>query len=413
MDLAAAVRQALAELRVRKLRTLLTLLGMVFGVGAVVSMLSVGAGAEREALRLIETMGLRTIIAESKDQPDEKLKESRERSLGLTLRDLEAARDTLPFLARHAAVKEIATYSLFSEGGQSDARVVGVSPAYFAMTHLAVRSGRLLAPHDDETFAQVAVLGPRAAYDLFGHEDPVGRAVKINHLWFTVAGVLADRQLTREEFQGVKLSGAQNDIYVPVRTALKRFRFKPLEDELDQFQVEIAPSVAPRDAALSLSRLLETRHRGVDDFALVVPEALLEQHRRTQRIFNLVMASIAGISLLVGGIGIMNIMLANVLERTREIGIRRAVGARRRDIRDQFLVEALTITALGGLAGVLAGITLAALISWGSGWEVAWSPVSALLALAVCGLVGLASGIYPAIKAARLDPIEALAREAA
>ncbi|MBP7148118.1 MAG: ABC transporter permease [Acidobacteria bacterium] len=384
---------------------------MIFGVGAVISMLSVGEGAEREALRLIDTMGLRTVIVKAKEQPDDKVKETREKSLGLTLHDLDAALETLPFIENHTAIKEVSVYSLFSHVGESDGRVLGVSPSHFAMTHLSVARGRPLVPFDDHAFAQVAVIGSRAAYDLFGNQDPLGQRVRINHLWFTVVGLVADRALTREEFQGVKLSGVENDLYVPVRTALKRFRFKPLEDELDEFHVQVREGVPPGRAAAGLTRLLELRHRAVDDFSLVVPADLLEQHRKTQRIFNLVMASIAGISLLVGGIGIMNIMLANVLERTREIGIRRAVGARRRDIRDQFLIETLTITGLGGILGIVAGLAIAAAIALLSGWQIAWTPRAVLLAVGVCAAVGLASGLYPAVKAARLDPIEALQRE--
>ncbi len=411
MDWKGGVAQAIEEFRHRRLRTALTLLGMVFGVAAVISMLSVGAGAERQALSLIDTMGLRNVIVKSVPQEDAKLKEIREKSLGLTLRDLEAARETLPFVEADSAVKRVATWALFGAHGSSDAQVLGVSPRYFDMVRLPVAAGRALHDFDDEVFAQVCVLGPRAARDLFGRQPAVGERVKINHLWFTVVGVLGDRGLGKDEFEGVKLGGEASTIYVPVRTALKKFRFKALEDELDEIHLQMRADVAPTVAARTLSRLIDLRHRGIADFTLLVPEALLEQHRKTQRIFTIVMSCVAGISLLVGGIGIMNIMLANVLERTREIGIRRALGAKRRDIRRQFVIEALTITALGGAAGIAAGFALAAAVAAFSGWPVAWSPGAVLLAISVSSTVGLVFGIYPAVQAARLDPIEALRRE--
>jgi len=248
------------------------------------------------------------------------------------------------------------------------------------------------------------------AADLFGVADPLGGRLKVNHVWLEIVGVLKSRTLERDEFEGVPLSSPQNRVYMPLQTARTRFRFKPMETQLDAFQLEVRDSAEIPSVAATLSRLLETRHGGIADYRLIVPQALLEQHRRTQRIFDIVMASIAGISLLVGGIGIMNIMLATVLERTREIGIRRAMGATRGDIKRQFLIEAFTISLSGGLVGIILGFGLAWAISVGSGWPFAWSLTAPLAAVSVCTLVGLAFGLYPAAQAARLDPIEALNR---
>jgi putative ABC transport system permease protein len=411
MDWRTGIRQALDEFAHHKLRTFLTLLGMIFGVGAVISMLSIGKGGEQEALKLIDALGLRNVVVETIPPPEEKLKEQREDSLGLTRRDLEVALQTLPQVTRHAAVKEIRVHALFSHTGRSDAEVLGVSPSFFGMTNLDVRSGRLLEPEDDATYSQVCVVGAAVARDLFGTGDPTGRLLKVNHEWLRVVGVLADRALERQEFQGVELSSPQNRVYVPLETALKRFRFRPMEDELDSFLVEVDEQASVKTVAATIERMLETRHRAVKDYRLIVPEALLEQHRQTQRIFDIVMSSIAGISLLVGGIGIMNIMLATVLERTREIGIRRAIGARRTDIRRQFLIEALTISLVGGLAGIVVGFGLAAGISLWSGWPFAWSTVAPPIAVGVCAAVGLTFGLYPAVRASRLDPVEALSRQ--
>jgi putative ABC transport system permease protein len=410
MDWRTGVRQALEEFRHHRLRTLLTLLGMIFGVGAVVSMLAIGKGAEQEALRMIDSLGLRNLIVEATPQPEERLKEIREDSLGLTLRDLEVALETLPQVVRHTALKEIAVYSLFSQQGRSEAQVLGVSPDHFEMARLRVRSGRLFTTEDDDRFAQVCVIGEQAAEELFGLQDPVGRSVKVNHVWLRVVAVLEGRDFGGEEFEGVELVSPGNRIYLPIRTALRRFRFKPMENELDAFHLELDTRSSIRASARTLSRLLATRHQEVTDYRLIVPEALLDQHRQTQRIFDIVMAAIAGISLLVGGIGIMNIMLATVVERTREIGIRRAIGARRADIRRQFLIEALTVSLVGGTAGVVLGFALAWGISLYSGWPFAWSLGAPAVAFAVCALTGLIFGLYPAEKASQLDPIEALSR---
>lgn len=411
MDWKSGLRHAADEFVHHKLRTFLTLLGMIFGVGAVISMLAIGQGARERALTLIDALGLRNVIVEAIAQPEERMREIREESLGLSRRDLELALDTLPQVDRHAATKSISSYAVFSSKGQSDAEVLGVSPSYFEMSGLAFVNGRPLTEDEDRLRAPVCALGEQVARDLFGTHDPIGREVKVNHVWLRVVGIVSDRQIQASEFEGVGLSSPRNRIYVPLETAIARFRFKPMEEELDTMQLEVASEASVGSVAATLDRLLETRHGDVKDYRLVVPERLLAQHEQTQRIFDIVMASIAGISLLVGGIGIMNIMLATVLERTREIGIRRAVGAKRADIRRQFLIEALAISLVGGFIGVLFGFGLAALISTYSGWPFAWSLMAPATAVTVCALTGLGFGLYPAIQAAKLDPIEALRRD--
>lgn len=408
MSIKQELLESIESLLHHKLRTILTLLGMIFGVGAVIAMLSIGKGAEQEALQLIDSMGLRNIIVKEKDLNDDRLKEVRESSMGLTMQDLNAARETLPFLSSYSATKAIAVYSLFSHTGTSDASVWGVTPTHQEMANIQMKNGRFLLPLDDLTYSPVCVIGSRVAQVLFPAKEPIGQYIKINHLWLTVIGVIKDKNLSKEEFEGISLKGEQNNIYIPLRTALKYFRFKPLESEIDEFRVQLDKGVSSSVAATTLMHLMKRRHKDTDDFEMIVPEALLEQHRKTQNIFTIVMACIAGISLLVGGIGIMNIMLATVLERTREIGLRRAIGARQKDIKRQFMLETFTVSAIGGAMGIVFGFALSMAIAVFTGWAVGWSLTSILLSVGVCAFIGLVFGIYPAVQASRLNPIEAL-----
>jgi putative ABC transport system permease protein len=400
--------ESLESLLHHKLRTILTLLGMIFGVGAVIAMLSIGKGAEQEALQLIDSMGLRNIIVKEKIADDTQLKEIRESSIGLTLQDLNAARETLPFLTAYSAVKQVKTYALYSHAGTSDASVWGVTPTHLEMANLNVKTGRFLLPVDDRTYAKVCVIGSRVLQVLFPGEDPIGKHLKINHAWMTVVGILKDKHLTKDEFEGISLKGEQNNIYIPLQTALKTLKFKALESEIDEFRLRLEKGIPSSTAAATLTHLMMRRHKKIDDYELIVPEELLEQHRKTQNIFTIVMACIAGISLLVGGIGIMNIMLATVLERTREIGLRRAVGATQKDIKRQFIMETFAVSAAGGLLGIFFGFILSMAISTFTGWAVGWSFTAIILSVGVCAVIGLVFGIYPAVQASRLDPIEAL-----
>lgn len=404
-------REAVEELWRRRLRTGLTLLGLVFGIGAIVAMQAVGEGSRREALRLVESLGLHNLIAQSRAQDEDERRETRERSLGLSLADARAALAVVPGAQRYAAEKAVKTYTAFSDRGRSDAQASGVSPDYFQLSSLRVASGRGLTQADDDALAAVAVLGHQAAADLFPGADPVGQLVKVNHVWVEVVGVLADRDLGKDQFEGVQLGLESNRIYLPLASALARFRFQPQDDQLDRFWLRIDDPARLAAGAGVLGAVLEQRHGGEADYELVVPQQLFRQHQQTQRIFQVVMGAIAVISLVVGGIGIMNIMLANVLERRREIGLLRALGARRRDVISQFLREASVICISGALLGLLFGTALAYAIARFAGWQVAWAPVPILLSTVFCALVGLAFGVYPARQAARLDPIAALRHE--
>ena len=404
-------REALDELSRRKLRTGLTLLGLIFGIGAIVAMQAVGEGSRREALRLVQGLGLNNLIVEAKSFDNESLREQRARSLGLTRSDALAAVAVVPGAERFAAEKRIKTHAVFSETGSGDAQASGVTPDYFELSALKVSQGRVLQAEDDSRLASVAVLGHQAARDLFPDGNAVGRQVKVNHVWLEVVGVLADRDLSADKFEGVQLGIESNRVFLPLSSAQARFRYQPMEDEIDRFWLRLAQAEQVAPGARVAAAVLDQRHAGVKDYSLVVPAQLFSQHQQTQRIFRIVMAAIAAVSLLVGGIGIMNIMLANVLERRREIGLLRALGARRRDIVAQFLRETSVICALGALLGLVFGGLLAYLIATLAGWQVAWAPVPILTATALCALVGLAFGVYPARQAAQLDPITALRTE--
>jgi putative ABC transport system permease protein len=257
----------------------------------------------------------------------------------------------------------------------------------------------------------VAVLGDAVRRRLYGLGPAVGQHLKVNDLWLEVVGVLAPTGGEVDSFQGVTIGSTAMAVYLPVSTVLRKLDRDPLASPLDEIVIRFREDADTRSAGALIQGLLDRLHAGADDFEVVVPEALMAESQRTQRMFNIVMGCIAGISLLVGGIGIMNIMLATVLERTREIGVRRAVGARRRDILYQFIIEAFTLSALGGASGVLMGLAIAKAVAFSAGWPTMVTLWSVTLATGVALVVGVASGLYPAVRASRLDPIESLRYE--
>lgn len=410
MSLAESLRSALTNLATHKLRSLLTMLGMIFGVGAVIAMLSIGAGAERQAMEIIDRMGLRNVLVQDVDLADDELNEIRRNSLGVSLRDAAIIRDGIPGVELVAPRVEIDSYKIMAPGVRTKASVLGVSWRHGELTGLDLQAGRFLDRLDEDNHAQVCVIGAGVRRELFGVAEVLGQQLKINDVWFEVVGVLADSG-SADSFQGVDIGTVSTEIYVPVTTAIRKFDREPLQAPLDQIIVRLQQGASPQTTAVAIQRLLERIHGGEDDFELVVPEALLDQSRQTQRLFNIVMGCIAGISLLVGGIGITNIMLATVLERTREIGIRRAVGARRSEIQAQFMIEAFAISLLGGLSGVLMGVVIAKVVAASAGWDTVVTAWSILLSTSVSMAAGLISGIYPATRAAQLDPIDALRYE--
>ena len=412
MDLRETVTLSLVGLTSHKLRTLLTMLGIIFGVAAVIAMLSIGEGAKQESLEQIRQMGINNIIVQHWDKEDgEEADVGQNRSQGLTWDDARSI-DKICLIADYVSPQRELKIKAQAQGNTFRTIAVGTTPDYLTVLDAKMGSGVFYSELDLREAKRVCVLGADAKRALFFFDDPLGGRVKIRNQWFTVIGVLTDKGAAGGKIGGVlEVRNTDEDIYIPLTTMRRRFYWEPGEPELTQITVKIPDSDQLQEAAAIVRTIVDRRHRGVEDFKIAIPEELLRQSQKTQQIFNIVMGCIAGISLLVGGIGIMNIMLASVLERTREIGIRRALGARRHDILSQFLVESLLVSLLGGLIGVVLGYAIPEVITFYAGWRTIVQPWTIVLAFGVSATIGIGFGIYPARQAALLNPIDALRYE--
>jgi putative ABC transport system permease protein len=407
-----SMRIAFRALRVNKLRSMLTMLGLIFGVAAVVAMLSIGAGAQQEVMSFIEQLGVRNLIIEAREAPDNQaLQKVRKLSAGLSFQDLRIIQTNLGGISASSARKRFTPSKLTPKPLAGDMPAVyGVAPEYQIIANLKVAAGRFFDDAETAAAAPVAVLGEAAAATLFGTDDPIGKYVKVNDQWFRVIGVAGPQLTVQADVAGIPAQDRNNLIYVPLYSSVFRLEDgqSAQKDEIDGIYLQMKPGVDVTGSAAMLRGMLDVAHRGAGDFTIISPAELLAEQRRTQRIFEMVMVAIASISLLVGGIGIMNIMLASVLERTREIGVRRAIGARQKDVVRQFLIETTIISLSGGLAGILLGVGLSQLIGVLAGWSTIVTTSSIVLAFGVSVFIGIVFGLYPAVRASRLDPVKAL-----
>ena len=446
---AFSARTALVAVAHNRLRAALTSLGILFGVASVIAMLAIGTGAEQEILDQMRLLGSNNVVVtplvEQREGPveAEDARQVKRWSPGLSYADAEAVPREIPAVEAAAAEVVVNTF-VTREGLRRSGKVVGVDTAYFRLTNLELASGRWFDSLQVERGLPVAIIGNGVRSRFFTTEPPLGKRLKVGVNWVTVVGVLADRRVSQETSQRLGIRDASMDVYIPVRTMLLRFRNRAEvtqrdieaasraggatpdsadtetaeqrqerlnHNQLDRIIVRVADSRFVPGVADVLRRMLTRRHNTVVDFEITVPELLLRQEQRTRTIFNVVLGAIASISLLVGGIGIMNIMLASVLERIREIGVRRAVGATRRDVLLQFLAEAVLISVAGGVAGILLGMGLSAGIRRFAGIQTIVTLVAVTLSFGVSISVGLAFGIMPAVRAARQDPVVCLRYE--
>jgi len=404
----------LQNLLLHRLRTLLTMLGMIFGVAAVVSMLSIGAGARQKVMALIEQMGVHNLIVEAKETLDwQAFRKMRKISPGLTFQDYRVIQDDVADIVAGTPRKRMTPTKTIPKSQQEMPSIYGVKPNYLQIAGLHVLEGRFFTEDEENHAAPVCVLGAAARSNLFGGADPIGQYVKANEQWFRVIGVASPQLSSQTEVAGVPTQDLNNIIYVPLNSAILRLEdsYSDRRDEIDGMYLRIRDNADMSSAAQVVRAILDSSHHSASDYSVIVPAELLAEQKRTERLFNAVMVAIASISLLVGGIGIMNIMLASILERTREIGVRRAIGARQSDIIRQFVVEATLISFVGGTLGIVFGFIMSRLIAWLAGWSTIVTATSILLAFIVSISVGLVFGIYPAMKAARLDPVEAIRYE--
>ena len=438
---------ALEAITHNKLRAVLTSLGIVFGVGSVISMLAVGTGAKQEILEQMKLLGANNIIItpiveqeEGKIEEDDLAKKTEKKpfSEGLTIDDGLGILRTIPgveFVSPEVVVETM----VVREGLKRTSKLVGVDSIYFATTDFTLERGQIFSRMNMEMASPVAVIGQAIKTRFFAKEDPIGGKIKCGHLWLTVIGVLKGQTLNKETIQHLGLRDFNFDVYTPVNTLLLRYKNRTLvtkldvqrasrpsgTDEstgqepkkavnyhqLDRLVVRVVNSDQMPGLAEVISRMLQRRHNNVVDFQVIVPEQLLRQAQRTRDIFNIVLGAIASISLLVGGIGIMNIMLASVMERTKEIGIRRAAGATKKAIILQFLTEATVISITGGVIGILLGVGLSYAIQQFAGVLTIVTVFSVLLSFVISISVGIVFGILPARRAAEQDPVVCLRYE--
>jgi putative ABC transport system permease protein len=419
-----SLKLGIKSLLLHKLRSGLTILGIVFGVAAVIMMLAVGEGASRDAQEQIAQLGATNIIYRSIKPSDESQASTSGRparilNYGLKYSDYDRILATVPTIKRALPIREIRKQvrrlNYFLDG-----RVVGTTHDYAEFNRLQLERGRFLTESDNAHYENYAVLASETASTLFPYEDPIGRSVKLGSDYYTVVGVTRERAATGAIGGSLAAQDYNRDVYIPINTCKLRFGERIIDNRSGQMSAEetqltqVTLQVGDISDVLRSAPVIEDAVKPFHpkkDVDMIVPYDLLLQAQRSAQVFSFVLGAIAFISLLVGGIGIMNIMLATVTERTREIGIRRALGAKRRDITEQFLIETIVLSGIGGLLGVVIGVNVPSLIVYYSAIKAYVTLNSVLMSFGISVAVGIIFGLYPALRAARMDPIEALRHE--
>jgi putative ABC transport system permease protein len=434
-----------------KSRSILTALGIIFGVAAVIAMMAIGNGARQEILEQIKMVGVNNIVilpvnnvgnksGNSSNDKEEGKSEQKKFVPGLTLKDAENIQKILPTVKR-VSPEIVYNIQASRKGKRMPAKMSGVSPAFFRIFNLSVKTGIFFTTQQAVKGEPVCIIGPEVAAKLFPDEDPLGQQLKAGNIWLQVIGIIQGLQVNKKA-EDMGISDYNRSVFTPLKTILLRYKDRSLinqasligggeqivvtggsitvfgtgnkgqtrqnNNQLDKIVVQVKESSQLLPTAQVIKKILLRRHQNTQNFEIKIPELLLKQEQKTKDIFNIVLGAIAGISLLVGGIGIMNIMLASVMERIREIGVRRATGATQKDIVFQFLAESTFISISGGILGVLLGVIMAKVITLTTGILTIISFWSILLSFGVAATVGIVFGYLPARKAAGQDPVEAL-----
>lgn len=446
------IRIAVESILANKLKSILTALGIIFGVAAVISMLAIGKGAQQEILDQIKMVGVNNIvinpIVQDKSSDDSQgEKQQNKFSRGLSILDVEAIENTFPSVKRISP--EISFNStILLNGMRYTAKLVGVSNDYFELYNLPLSTGTIFNDYQEEYGIQVCIIGANIRAKFFSQVDPIGQYIKFDNVWLKIIGVLDRTTVSLTGFEDKGVNVYNDNVYIPIHTMLLRYQNRGLlntklatqatsitmfggghmgrvvmsssdassstetnYNQLDRIVVQVAETEQLTSTTEVLSRMMLRRHSGVKDFEITVPELLLKQQQRTKDIFNVVLGAIASISLIVGGIGIMNIMFASVMERIKEIGTRMAIGAKKKDIVVQFLSEAVLISVTGGFIGIFLGVILAIGIQEIAGIKTVISLFSVVIAFGVSAAVGVIFGYSPAKRASERDPIESLRYE--
>ncbi|MDP1622095.1 MAG: ABC transporter permease [Bacteroidales bacterium] len=448
---------ALEAVFLNKFRSMLTALGIIFGVAAVITMMAIGNGAKKEILEQMKLVGVNNILivpksekpksnasaggdqnTQSTDQNQEKNKGKY--SPGLSLKDALAIKEIIPTVSK-VSPEVIYETDIVKGGVKTSAKFTGVTPDFFNVFALELQEGQMFNEEQLKEGKAVCIIGPVIKSKFFPTESAIGKDIKCGPIWLRVIGVLKKREVSQSSIDNLGISDYNNSVYGPIQTLLRRFKDRSMitsaslhggvtysgeyntmymnessssdkgSNQIDKIVVQVKESSQIGATVDILKKMMLRRHAGVEDVEIRVPELLLKQEQRTKDIFNIVLGAIASISLLVGGIGIMNIMLASVMERIKEIGIRQAIGATKRDIVLQFLMEATLLSLTGGLIGIILGLALSKIIMELTDILTIVSPISVIISFGVSASVGIIFGYMPSQRAAAQDPVESLRHE--